>query len=597
MQRPLLQAKNITKAYGKQVVLADISFGIFEGQKIALLGRNGAGKSTLLKILTGEEEKDSGEIEVLPWTKLGIVRQHEILPGNVSVEEFFEEGSGKPVWEVQKLAAQFGLLKSHLAKRPTELSGGYQMRVKIVMMLLQDPTLLVLDEPVNYLDLQTLLLLEKFLAEYRGSFILTAHDREFLQNTCTDTYEIERGELTEYSGGVEEYLAWKEEQKEYQRKNNKRLSREIAHHQEFVDRFRFKASLASRAQNKIKHIAKLRNQLTSMHKDLASARIVIPTPHITSGTAVRVEKASIGYGDTVLASNISFEVKRGDKVIIAGENGKGKTTLLKALAGKHEALAGTVKWWHHARIGYYDQKTDATLIPHETVLAYLTRLAPMNTSGERLLMMAGNFLFRNDDLEKPTSVLSGGERARLCLAGILLHEYNVLILDEPTNHLDVETAENLAEALKEYGGTVIIVSHARTFVNALVDRTLEIVDGTVREFPGSYEAYVSDLETRAAEDALRAVRDSEQSAPSAHTVSHAERKTLLKEKQRAQEKVHTELEKLDKEKSAILAYFFEYPTDYSPERAQRLREINEALPELEASWLTLQHDLDVLKGL
>jgi len=290
-------------------------------------------------------------------------------------------------------------------KRSTELSGGYQMRVKIVMMLLQDPTLLILDEPVNYLDLQTFLLLEKFLAEYRGSFILTAHDREFLQNTCNYTYEVERGALVEYDGGVEEYLEWKEEQKEFQRKTNKRLAREIAHHQEFVDRFRYKASLASRAQNKIKHIAKLRHQLTSIRKDLAEARIVIPAPHMTSGTAVRALKASIGYGDTVLASDISFEIKRGDKVVIAGENGKGKTTLLKALAGKHAALSGTVKWWHHAKIGYYDQKTDATLVPHETVLAYLTRLAPENTSGERLLMMAGNFLFKNDDLEKPTSVL------------------------------------------------------------------------------------------------------------------------------------------------------------------------------------------------
>lgn len=597
MQRPLLHAKNLRKAYGRQVVLDDLSFVVAEGQKIALLGRNGAGKSTLLKILTGDEERDGGEIELLPWTKLGVVRQHEVLPGNVTVQAFFEEGSGKPVWEIKKLAARFGLLDAHLAKKPTELSGGYQMRVKIVAMLLQDPTLLILDEPVNYLDLQTLLLLEKFLAEYRGSFLLTAHDREFLQNTCTDTFEIERGELVEYAGGVEEYLAWKEEQKEYQRKTNKKLAREIAHHQEFVDRFRYKRNLASRAQNKIKHIARLRSQMQVIGKELASARIVIPTPHITAGTAVRVERASIGYGDHVLASDISFEIKRGEKVVIAGENGRGKTTLLKALAGKHDPLSGKVKWWHHAKIGYYDQKTDATLIPHETVLAYLTRLAPADASGERLLMMAGNFLFRNDDLEKTTSVLSGGERARLCLAGILLHEYNVLILDEPTNHLDVETAENLAEALKEYGGTVIIVSHARTFVNALVDRTLELREGSLKEFPGSYEAYVQDLETRAAEEALRAVREQRPEAPTARALSHAERKALLKQKERVVEKTQEEMEKLDKEKSAILAYFFEYPTDYSPERSQRLREIESVLPGLEMLWLEAQKDLDALKGL
>lgn len=596
MSRPLLHARNISKAYGRQVVLENISFGISEGQKIALLGRNGAGKSTLLRILTGEEERDGGEIELLPWTKLGVVRQHEVLPGDVSVLAYFEGASEKNSWEIKKLAARFGLFVEHLAQCPQELSGGYQMRVKIVAMLLQDPTLLILDEPVNYLDLQTLLLLEKFLAEYKGSFVLTAHDREFLQNTCNYSFEIERGALTEYDGGVEEYFAWKEEQEEYRRKNNKRLAREIAHHQDFVDRFRYKASLASRAQNKIKHIAKLRNQLSSLRKDLAEARIVIPTPHMTSGTAVRVEKMSMGYGERVLASGISFEIKRGDKVVIAGENGKGKTTLLKILAGKLEPLSGTVTWWHHANIGYYDQKTDATLVPHETVLAYLTRLAPENTSGERLLMMAGNFLFRNDDLEKPTSVLSGGERARLCLAGILLHEYNVLLLDEPTNHLDVETAENLAEALKKYGGTVILVSHARTFVNALVERTFEIRHGVLREFPGSYEDYVHDVETREAEELLRATREDQSRTPSARTFSHIERKMLLKEKRRAQEKVQAELEKLDKEKSAILAYFFEYPTDYSPDRSQRLHEIDMQLPELEALWLSLQRDLDSLAG-
>ncbi len=596
MDRPLLQVKHLQKMYGRQVVLDDVSFVVSEGQKIALLGRNGAGKSTLLKILTGDEESDGGEILLLPWAKLGIVRQHEVLPATVSVLAYLEEGSGKPAWEIKKLAARFGLSEEHLEKNPSQLSGGYQMRVKIIAMLLQDPTLLVLDEPVNYLDLQTLLLLEKFLADYRGSFLLTAHDREFLQNTCTHTFEIEQGALVSYAGGVEEYLAWKEEQREYQRKNNKRLAREIAHHQEFVDRFRFKANLASRAQNKIKHIARLRGQLTALKGNLAEARIVISTPHITSGTAVRVEKASLGYGASVLASQISFEIKRGDKVVIAGENGKGKTTLLKALAGKHAPLTGSVKWWHHANIGYYDQKTDASLLPHETVLGYLTRLAPENTSGERLLMMAGNFLFRNDDLEKPTSILSGGERARLCLAGILLHEYNVLILDEPTNHLDVETAENLAEALRNYGGTVILVSHARTFVNALVDRVFEIRDGGLREFPGSYEAYVHDVDTRSAEEALRAERTRDEHAhASAPSVSHAERKALLKEKHRLSEKIQKEIDLLEKEKSAILAYFFEYPTDYSPERTQRLHEISELLPQLEHDWLLLQSDVELLK--
>src|SRR3989338_2005511 len=380
----------------------------------------------------------------------------------------------------------------HLALPPTKLSGGYQMRALIVAMLLQEQNLLILDEPVNYLDLQTLLLLERFLKEYKGSFILTAHDREFLQNTCTETFEIERGELVIYDGPVEEYLAWKEEQREYMRRTNKRVAREISHHQTFVDRFRYKASQASRAQSKIKHIAKLRHQLQSVNGGLATARIAIPCPKVAPGHALDVVGLEVGYTDKTVAKDISFAIQRGQKVLIAGENGRGKTTLLKTIAGQLAQREGKLKWWSKADIGYYDQKTDATLIPHETVLNYLTRMAPSDASRERILMMAGNLLFRNDDLENTAAVLSGGERARLCLAGLLLQEHTVLLLDEPTHHLDMESAEGRAVGLSEYIGTVIVVSHARAFVNELVDTVYEIRNGTLRHYPGSYEAYVND---------------------------------------------------------------------------------------------------------
>ena len=590
--RPLLEGKNIKKAYGRQVVLDDLSFIVSEGMKVALVGRNGAGKSTLLNILNGREEADSGEVSILPWTRVGVVHQHEILPDTPATELWLEKQSEKAVWDVRKLASQFGLTTDHLALPPGKLSGGYQMRVKIVAMLLQDPNLLLLDEPVNYLDLQTLLLLEKWLANYKGSFIITAHDREFLQNTCTHTFEIERGNLTDYDGPVEEYFAWKEEQKEYQRKSNKKLAKEIAHHQAFVDRFRFKASQASRAQSKIKHIAKLRRNVTQIAGDLATTQIVIPTPVIIPGNALRIEKLEIGYQDKIIASDISLSFNRGQKVVIAGENGKGKSTLLKTIAGIIPARSGSYKWYHRADIGYYDQKTDATLISGETVLQYLTRMAPEQTSGERILMMAGNFLFKNDDLEKSTSVLSGGERARLCLAGILLHEHSVLILDEPTNHLDMETAESLASALKEYGGTVVFVSHARTFVNELADTIYEIRGGTIRHYTGTYEEYVSDVAAITLEES----DDSEQKPDKLSATAYAERKALIKEKERALLRLQKQVDELDKEKSAILAFFFENPTDYSPEKSRRLDELNDELPRLEERWLALHQEIDTLKN-
>lgn len=595
MNRPLLEGKNITKAYGRQIVLNDLSFMISEGQHIALIGRNGAGKSTLLNILMGIEEADAGTFTLLPWTKLGMVAQHDVLPGEYPTETYLAELSGKQPWEVRKLGAKFGLHEHEMTLPPTALSGGYQMRVKIVAMLLQDPTLLLLDEPVNYLDLPTLMLLERFLADYPGAFVITAHDREFLQNVCTHTFEIERAELVDYAGPVDEYFAWKEEQKEFLKKSNKRIAKEIAHHQEFVNRFRYKASLASRAQSKIKHIAKLRGQLSEIKGDLSTVRMKIPTPIMSAGVAVRVEKATIGYGQSVIASNISVSINRGEKVVIAGENGKGKSTFLKTLAGVIPILDGTAKWWHRSTIGYYDQKTDATLIPHETVLQYLTRMAPFDAPGERILMMAGSFLFRNDDLEKTTSVLSGGERARLCLAGMLLHEHNVLILDEPTNHLDVETAESLALALKDYGGTVIFVSHARTFVNALADRIYEIRNGTLRHFTGTYEEYVNDLGAYLEEDVKEAgVGRRASDVETAPAIDRIAKRAMLREKKRVAEKLQKEIDGLDKEKSKILQFFFDNPTDYAPDKAHRLHEIDEALERHEREWYRVQGEIETL---
>ena len=596
MPKPLVEGNGIQKAYGLQTVLSDLSFLITEKQKIALIGRNGAGKSTLLKILTGTEEADSGDVRFYDQARVGVVEQHEILPEDISTLEYLTNNSGKPEWTIKKVASQFALRDEFLARAPGNLSGGYQMRVKLVAMLLLEPNFLILDEPVNYLDLQTLLLLENFLQEYNGAFIVAAHDRTFLQNTCTHTFEIERGKLTTYKGTVNDYLAFKQEQREFQLRTNKKLNREIAHNQKFVDRFRYKAKQASRAQNKLKHIMRLRSQISHIEGSLATTKITIPSPRIVNGVALRVENLAIGYKDLTVAENISLELMRGEKVVIAGENGRGKSTLLKTIAGKIDPVDGKYKWWHRSDIGYYDQQTATILKENETVLQYLTRMAPHNASSERLLMMAGNFLFKNDDLDKSTSVLSGGERARLALAGLLLHEHNVLLLDEPTNHLDVETTEALALALKEYAGTVIVISHSRTFVEALVDSVYEVPNGSVRRYMGSYEHYVEDLVTLA-EESLQ--EDLQNEKPASKNLLSAEQRseyyTRIKEHQRSQNRIDKKLKELDGEKSDILKYFFENPMDYSPTKSQRKAEIESEVEDLERKWLYDQEAIDTLR--
>ncbi len=588
MSKPLLSVKNVSKSFDRQVVLDRVSFQVSEGQKIALIGRNGAGKSTLLKILMDQLAADEGEVQFYDWTHVGMIAQNEVLPGDVSTQAFLEQRSGKPEWTVKKMASKFGLRDEYLEKAPDQLSGGYQMRVKLVAMFLLEPNLLFLDEPVNYLDLQTLLLLESVLHDYRGSFVLVAHDRTFLQNTCDITYEIERGKLTTFPQKVEEFLAWKAEQIQFAQRTNKRLAKEIKHTQKFVDRFRFKASLASRAQNKIKHIGRLRGQIMDVQADLAKTRITIPCPVSHAGIAIRVEGLAIGYA-TPIAKNISLTLNRGEKVVIAGENGRGKSTFLKTLVEKIPALDGTVKWWKHAKIGYYDQLTSKALKDSDTVLSHLTQSAPHETSAQQILMMAGNFLFRGDDLDKKVVVLSGGERARLALAGILLQNANVLILDEPTNHLDVETADALALALKEYAGTILFVSHARTFVSAIADRVFEVKEGGVKEYLGDYGAYVEYLADLAEVEA----REEVSGEPSAATTNEARREThaLIRECQRNVTRVEKRMAELEKEKSSILQYFFDNPTDYAPAKAQRMEEVKDELAEVENEWMKLQEKI------
>lgn len=580
--RPMLEAKNLSKSYGRQMVLDGLSFVIPGGAHIGFIGRNGAGKTTLLRLITNDEEKDDGEIKFMPWTKLGVIKQHEVLPDNLSTADFLSGASGQPEWVVAKTAAKFGLQTKELSLPPTLLSGGYQMRVKIVRMLLDNPNLLLLDEPMNYLDLPTLLLLETFLRQYPGTFIMISHDREAMRNTCTSTWEIANGKLTEFPGDVETYLDHKAEQEEFLRRTNKKLRKEICHTQEFVDRFRYKASLATRAQSKIKHIAKLRAQMRELGAALPTAAFHIPCSSVTNGTAVRTEDLVIGYPEKIVAKNIDLEIPRGAKVAIVGENGHGKTTLLKTLARIIPSLDGKLKWWPFADLGYFSQLSEETLDPEKTVLQTLTAAAPATASGERILAAAGAFLFHHDDLEKPCRVLSGGEKARVRLAKLVLQEHNVLVLDEPTNHLDTETVEVLAEALKKYQGTVIIVCHARTFMNAFVDRIYEVNNRTVRHYIGTYEEYVADLTAEAEASSI---------SPAPGGIDQKEKARLLRQLGRAQQRIDDKIKKLDKEKGDILAYFFENPTDYAPDKNKRLAEIEEEITVLEKEWLRLEKEM------
>jgi ATP-binding cassette subfamily F protein 3 len=585
--RTLLELSGIRKSYGRAVILGGVSLTVAEGQKIALVGRNGAGKSTLLRVILGHEDADAGEVRRFPALRLGAVEQHETMPDDATAMGYLARKSGRPEWACAKMAAQFGVRRSHLETAAASLSGGYQMRLKLVAMLLEEPNLLVLDEPVNYLDLPTLLLLERFLKTFKGAFIVTSHDRAFLDAVADRTAEIERGRLVSQPGTPSGYLARKAAAREFTLKTNRKIQREKEHIQAFVDRFRYKASKAKQVQSKLKKISKMIE--IDIESLLPTVAIRIPMPHVPPGTAVRVEGLAAGYDGRAVVAGVDFDLLRGDHAAILGGNGVGKTTLLKTLAGVLPPVEGRAKWWHKADIGYYAQHVEKSLKPEDTVRGHLRRSAPPDASDEAILKMAGDFLFKDDDLEKLTGVLSGGERARLSLAGLLLARHNVLLLDEPTNHLDAETSEALADALAEWPGTVVFVSHSQAFIRRAAASVFEVRDGRVRKYPGAYDDYLKDLAAAMEDD----VAEAEGDAPDADDGSSRREAFLAaKERRRRQQKLENRIKALDKERGEILKFYFENPTDYAPDKRARLSELDEEVARLEKDWLRIEEEAD-----
>lgn len=584
----LLELHGISKTLGGRLLFDGVDLTVADTQRIAVIGRNGAGKTTLMQVLLGKEKPDAGTVRYLDGLRLGSVEQHEkFVPGETAIAYLTRE-TGKPEWECGKLAARFQVKNSLLGTACDQLSGGYQMRVRLAAMLLRDPNLLILDEPTNYLDLATLLLLEDFLRTFRGGYLIVSHDRQFLKNTCTSTLEVGGGKARFYPGPLEDYFAQKEQELAFQLKTKRRIDDERLRLQSFVDRFRAKASKASQAQSKLKQLHRL--QTIEIDHTLPVPRINIMAQRVPPGYALRTVGLGVGYGERIVAKGIELDIQRGDHVVLAGENGQGKSTFLKTVAGYIPPLEGRYKWWPKASLGYYDQHVLRMLRPEETVENFLARSAASDLQREDILRMAGDFLFRGDDLEKQTKVLSGGERARLCLAALLLQRHAVLLLDEPTNHLDVETAEALAVALSEYPGTVLFVSHDRTFVQIVANRILEVRDGTVRQYLHTYEEYVQDMEQRLEDDVRVAM---EPAADKAEARIRHERLTELK---RDVSRLEKKMEEWDKKKSKLMAFFFENPLDYDPEKRRQLEEANEALGMLEGKWYELQTEIQGLRG-
>lgn len=593
----LLQMSGAVKSYGDQVLLDDTDFTLYDGVKVGFVGRNGAGKSTLLRVLLGEEELDSGSVSMAPNLQIGYLRQHDpFLPGENALE-FLMRDSGQPDWKCGEVAGQFEIKGAYLEEPVSKLSGGWQTRVKLSALLLHEPRLLLLDEPTNFLDLRTQILLEHFLKGFDQACLIVSHDRAFLGATCTHTLDLTRGKLTMYPGPIEAFLEYQEGRREHDERVNQTIIAKQKSLQKFIDKNKARASTATRAKSREKQLEKL--QTLDIAADDPIAQIRAPRVEPRQGPAVRCKDVSIGYGTHVIASGINLEIDHGQRAAIVGDNGQGKTTLLRTLVDSLSPISGEVKWGYGCELGVYAQHVYTSLPPDQTVLEYLDRVAKPGTTTQELLAGAGALLFRGGHTKKKISVLSGGERARLCMAGLMLGTANILVLDEPGNHLDVETVESLTNALLEFKGTVLFTSHDRHFMKKVATCVIEVRDGSARNYGGDYDAYLYSVNKEIDEgERERSAGKGGRAAPMPSTAAQkSEQPAKPKSDDRALRKEKLNIEKLiarlDQQKKELNDQLM---TATNPELALKLHdEFTKVTAELNAAedrWCELAEELE-----
>ena len=589
----LLQISKASKSYGDQVLLDKADAVISDNTKVGFVGRNGAGKSTLLRILLGEEELDSGEVIRHPNLRLGYLRQHDPFLPDETTLEFLMRDSEQPDWRCGEVAGQFEIKGAYLDGPIAKLSGGWQTRAKLAALLLHDPNLLLLDEPTNFLDLRTQILLEHFLRDYRAACVIVSHDRAFLTSTCTHTLDLSRGKLTTFPGKIDDFLVFQAEKREHDERSNAAIIAKRKQLEEFIARNKARAATAKLAQSKSKALEKL--EVAEIEYELPTANIRAPRVEPRKGSALRCRELAIGYPERQIASDIHLEIEHGSRAAIVGDNGQGKTTFLRTIVDSLKAQAGEVKWGHGCKLGVYAQHVYSSLPPKFTVFEYLRSKAAIGKNDQEILDVAGSFLFRGGAVQKPVSVLSGGERARLCMAGLLLSELNVLILDEPGNHLDVDTVESLADALLKYQGTVIFTSHDRHFMGRVATCIIEVRDGRVTNYNGNYESYLYQVnkEIEAGERELASAKTKLPNAVAgvARSVPRAVRRT---EKEIRKEMKATErtIAQLDSRRKELTEEFAETSSSEAAIRMEaEINAIGEQLATAEDQWAQLYEEL------
>ena len=482
----MLQIESVSKQYSTKILLQSATAHLRPGSRVGLVGPNGAGKTTLFRMILEEESPDKGKIRKRPRLRIGYLPQElETITGKTVLDATHRDLY--PEHEAERILMGLGFSKIDFSRPIEKLSGGYRMRVALAHLLLTNPDVLMLDEPTNHLDKPTQRWFEQFLLNSDMTLLIISHDTAFLDRVVTHIWDLRHHKLEEYRGNYTSFRKLRAERDAQRQAAAGRQAKEIARVQTFVDRFRYQANKASQVQSRIKQLEKVK--LIEIKRDPKRVKFKFPLPAASGRHVLELRNVAKRYGEKVVYESVDCSIERGQRVALVGENGAGKSTLLKMLAGVLPFEKGTRTVGHGVTLHYFAQHQAEALNPEPTVLDSLSEISSQAETNF-LRGIAGAFLFSGDDQKKPIKALSGGERNRVALARMLVEPAKTLLLDEPTNHLDPASVDMLTDALSDFPGTIIFISHDPTFLTRVCTRVIEIEEGQARNFSGDYEYYL-----------------------------------------------------------------------------------------------------------
>ena len=646
----MISLDNLTVSYGGWTLFDNISFLINPKDRIGLVGRNGAGKTTLLRIITGEQQPTSGHVTLNGECTIGYLPQtmrvadtttlaeetakafDEVLRLEAEIASLTREIAERTDYEsagyeqllhrlndaqdhyhilggdtreadIEKTLLGLGFKRTDFGRATSEFSGGWRMRIELAKLLLRRPSIFLLDEPTNHLDIESIQWLEEYLRNYNGAVLLISHDRAFLDNVTNRTVELSLGKITDYKVSYSKYVVLRAERRAQQMAAYENQQRMIEKTEEFIEKFRYKPTKSNQVQSRIKQLERL-DRLEIEEEDLATLNIKFPPAPRSGQIVAEISEAGMSFGEKHVFSGANFVIEKGDRIALVGRNGEGKTTLARMLIGQLTPTEGSVRLGANVNIGYYAQNQDDLMDGDFTVYDTLDRVA-VGDIRTRLRDILGAFLFRGEDIDKKVKVLSGGERARLAMARMMLEPRNLLVLDEPTNHMDMRSKDILKNAIMKYDGTVVVVSHDREFLDGMVEKVYEFRDGGVKEYLGGIYYFLEkrkleslqEIERRDAPAKMPAKGDEPKPAVSGK-LSYEQRKEQEKQLRKAKKVVETiEAELADIEKR-IAEYDarFAAATEYNEADYKAYNELKTRYDHQMHEWEKASYELEIIEN-